>query len=304
MARSNRILNMVRLSKKQALDLLPAVVDQEVNEDEKLAFLSFIEKNEDVRKQYESALRIKALVRERCPKAEAPEHLKKEILVTLLKQDSDYLPHQGNAKDMPSRSISSSSGYSFHSSPLLRYLSATVVILLILFVTIELLDRTSTLIPYESFIVEHYVAEQFLNAGAFIGPQFATGSISEAEQYITDQYGLNVIIPDVKGTEFAGVVMTSFFDGFEVPLLEYEQPDHNESIFIFAFNVDELDTNRFLQRHEQAADKCKQQNDFYVVEVGDHHVVSWLWHDRWYTAISNFNGYDLASLVEPLNYSP
>ncbi|MEX0647118.1 MAG: hypothetical protein WEA56_11890 [Balneolaceae bacterium] len=298
---------MTRLTKQQALDFLPSVVDQEASEDEKLAFLSFIEKNEDVRKQYESALRVKKLISSRCPTATAPERLKKEILSVLVHMNPEDQVQFSKYRDCPPETSSGGTlagTSSITGSLLLRYLSATAVILVITLLIVDLLDRTSSHIPYETYVVEQFAAEHFMKAGGLIDPHFATQSTQEAEKFIIDQYGLEVIIPEIRGTQFAGVVMADFYDGFEVPLLEYEQPAENETIYIFAFNVNDLETNRFLQRDEQAVNTCKLQNDFYVLEVGDHHVVSWLWQDKWYTAISNFNGYDLASLVEPLNYTP
>lgn len=299
---------MVSLTKKQALDLLPAVVDHEVSEDEKLAFLSFIEKNDDVRKQYKSALRVKKLLRRRYPKATAPQEFKEEIHAILSNLTGEGSTLYSELKDSPSRKSiqgSPAGNSSFFTSSLLRYFSAIAVILLIIILVADLLDRTSAYVPEKPFIVEQYAAEHFLNTeGTYIEPSFATSSTREAEQYITDQHKLDVMIPHLTGANFTGVVMADFYDGFKVPLLEYEQPDVNEMIYIFAFNVDDLETHHLLQRNEQAVNACKLQNDFHVLEVNGRHVVSWLWHDKWYTAISNFNGYDLASLVEPLEYTP
>lgn len=301
---------MTNLTKKQALDLLPAVVDHEVSEDEKLAFLSFIEKNEEVKKQYESAVRVKNLLNQRYQKAAVPPHFKEQIytlLDNLAEEDSSI---HSELQDSPSRksvngNTADNGNDTFFSSSLLRYCSATAVILLIIIFVANVLDKTSSPPPEKPFIVENYVAKHFLNSnGSLIEPHFATSSTREAEQFITEQYQQNVMIPHLTGVNFSGVVMADFYEGFKVPMLEYEQMDVNEMIYIFAFNVDDLEAHQFLQRNEQAVNACVQQSDFHVLEVDGRHVVSWLWQDKWYTAISNFNGYDLASLIEPLEYTP
>lgn len=294
---------MIRLTEQDALDLLPAVVDQEVNEDEKLAFLSFIKKNEKVRQQYESALRVKKLLSERFPKTNAPPHLKSKILYILSEDtpSADYRnmdlesigEDQSNSEDLNGR------GSSFTS--LIRYLTATAVLLLILLLAIDLLDKSSA--PeksFEPFVIEYYAAENLYHPDRhFTGSHIAMESTREAEQFVTSRFGLNMIIPELKGVNFSGLMMTDFYKGLEVPLLEYQQPGLNEKIYIFAFRVSDLEKNQYLQRYALAVDKCKQQDDFYVLELEERHVVSWLWGDKWYTAVSGYNGYELASLIIP-----
>jgi len=108
-------------------------------------------------------------------------------------------------------------------------------------------------------------------------------------------------IPHLKGTEFAGLIMADFHSGMQAPLLKYTQSDIGESIYIFAFNLDQLESFDQMKREENAVKSCTTQTDYFVNNIDGTHVVSWLWDDNWYSAVSNHNGHDLAALVEPLN---
>lgn len=299
---------MKKLTKKQAFDLLPAVVDGEATHDEKIAFLSFISDDEDLRVQYDSSLRIKKLLAENFPRAKAPDHLKQRILKLLEEKQS-----QSEFQDIPSKT-GIKQNLSFYGSknssnqlfkPAIRYLAAAAVILFITLTTIEFLDRINYSQDQPLYVVENYTALHFMNAGGqLIDPHFASNSTTEAEKYLKDHYGIEMTVPQLTGAQFAGIVISDFLDGFEVPLLEYVQAEINETIYIFAFRVEQLEKNKRLKRNDNAVKTNLTSNDFYVAEIDDHHVVSWLWDGNWYSAISNHNGYDLASLVEPLNYNP
>ncbi|GAA5520969.1 hypothetical protein LQ318_04455 [Aliifodinibius salicampi] len=67
------------LTKYEALKLITPVVDDEVCQEKKQTFFEFIEKHDDVRKQYESTKKIKSLICSRCPSRKAPETLRISI---------------------------------------------------------------------------------------------------------------------------------------------------------------------------------------------------------------------------------
>jgi hypothetical protein len=302
---------MESLTRKQALFILPAVVDNEASEDEKRAFFEYIKEHPDIRSEFENARKIKFIMSARCPKKPAPEQLKNKILHQIdeldknpdvraeNEQNLEQLQQELQQREKPSFIFLKYAGTSF------RYIAAGAVILLISLVILELLDQTGPgEPPMVEFIVENMSAQYFLAAGGgIIDPHFATNSISEAEQFLFDQYGMELTIPEISGAEFAGIVMADFLENFQTPLFEYNQTDLGETIYIFVFNVDSLKNHKNLKRHEKAVKSCVRSSDFYVAEIDDHHVVSWLWNNSWYTAISNHNGYDLASLIETLDHA-
>lgn len=299
---------MLILTKQQALELLPAVVDHEATEDEVLSFLSYIENDKNVKNQYESALRIKNLLSQKYPKAKAPDHLKSRIWASIQQTEKSETRHSG--QDRPAVGIIApdpapvSSAPFFKFNSLIRYLSAAALILFITLLTIHLLERTSGFKTVSLYFVETYAAEHFLNSnGSLIEPSFSSRSIAGAQQFIKDEFDMDITIPEIAGAQFRGVVSTHFFKDLKTPLLEYEQEDIGEIIYIFAFRVHDIETVRSLQRHDEAVKTCVLRNDYFVLDVEGTHVVTWLWDDYWYTAISNHNGYDLASLVKPLNLS-
>jgi hypothetical protein len=299
---------MDKLSKKQALNLLPAIVDGEATKEERIAFFSFIETNDKVREEYESALRIKELLAKRLPKVKAPSHLRKNVfeLIESAKEQGQLIdiPASETGEELPPGRLYKDALVSLW-KPALRYIAAAAVLLFITLTTVELLDRTtdSTTLQYD--IVENYTAIHFLNSeGRLSEPHFRTSSITEAEQHLLEIHGISMTVPPISGAEFAGLFLTDFYNGFETPLLGYYQPDIDETIFVFAFEIDKITAHGKLKRHGEAVKSCKTNTDFFVAEIENHHVVSWTWDGNWYTAVSNHNGYDLASLIEPLGYSP
>jgi hypothetical protein len=299
---------MKKLTKKQAIDLLPAVVDGEATQEERIAFLSFIADDEDLQEQYRNSMQIKKLLADKLPRAQAPDHLRQRIFKILEeKQNQNELQDIQTDTGIKQNNSPSNSGGSSNSifKPAMRYLAAAAVILFITLTTIEFLDRMNQAQDETLFVVENYTALHFMNAGGkLIEPHFASNSTTDAEKYLSDHYGIEMTVPQITGAQFAGIVISDFLNGFETPLLEYVQPEINETIYIFAFSVDQLEKNKQLIRNEIAVETCTTNYNFHVAEVNDHHVVSWMWDGNWYSAISNHNGYDLASLIEPLNYNP
>lgn len=299
---------MKRLSKKQALEILPAVVDGEVSDELRDAFFAFIEINEEVREEYEDALLIKKLLSDKLPKIKAPEHLKHRMIRLI-----DELELESSYRDIETGpdSIRQSGTGGQHDSfmrqifiPALRYIAAAAAVLFISLTTLRFLDQMGSSGTSYVDTVETYTAIHFNNSsGKVASHHFSTSSESEAERYLEDHYGMNITVPKIKGARFAGLVMADFYNGIVAPLLEYRQPDIEESIFLFAFEVDEINRNKNIARNRNAVKSCVKSTDFHVAEIDAKHVLSWKWENNWYTAVSNHNGYDLAALIEPLNYS-
>jgi hypothetical protein len=300
---------MKSLTRKQALSILSAVVDDEATNAEKRAFFEYIKEHSDVRREYENAKKVKFIISKRCPRKKAPEHLKRTVLkkVMQLETVNEIKNEHEQNSDVINEELKNRSSSPFsiqkHATNSIRYIAAAAVLLFISLVILQLLDQTSPLPsdPVE-FVVENMTAQHFLSTGgAIIEPHFATHSIHEAEGYLLDHYGMNMSIPEIKGAEFAGIVMADFLENFQTPLFEYTQPDLGETIYIFVFDIDSLNNHKNLQRDQEAVKNCVRAEDFYVAEIDGYHVVSWLWNNTWYSAISNHNGYDLAALIEPLN---
>lgn len=299
------------MDRKKALQILPAIIDNEASSVEQAAFFDFIEVDDFVKKEYEDSLKIKQLLKEKFKRAKAPAHLSRRINTIISALDEEADDDQSNVYPLKSKPVSTKNisrrneSGGIKSSTILRYMTAAAVVLFITLVTIQLLDRTGSYEErFTDLIVENVAAEHFLKAnGQLIEPHFGTHSLSEAETYLSDHFGLTITVPQITGAQFEGIVMADFVDGFQTPLLEYTQPEIGETIYLFAFDVDMVYKSAGLKRLENAVDACNTHHDFYVAEINNHHVVSWLWDNTWYSAISNHNGYDLASLVEPLQYS-
>lgn len=300
---------MDRLTKKQALEILPAVVDGEVSDELRAAFMAYIETDSDVREEYDDTLLIKKLLSEKLRRKKAPDHLRLKVYNLIEEMD-----RQSSLRDMEteSESIGESTQFPRDESfartilfPALRYVAAAAVILFITLTTLRFLDRMESADEFMADTVENYTAVHFVNTSGK-APQyhFATSSEEDAEKYLRDHHGVSITVPKISGAQFAGVFMSDFYKGMVAPLLEYKQPEIGESIFLFAFSVDDIDKNKNIVRNSEAVEKCVKSTDFHIAEVDSRHVLSWKWDGNWYTAVSNHNGNDLAALIEPLNYVP
>ena len=295
------------LTEIEALLILPAVVDNEASQDEKEAFFAFIAENGIVRNQYNDALFMKRLLSEKLVKKTVPPHLKKTIFETLKKLEIHEEQHSTQVIRMDQPITDRNfrlTAKNKSSTLLLRYLSAAAVLLILTLVTIQILNRIPLATNSSTQILENVSLEHFiLNEDKRIEPQSSFTTTSEAEQFLADHHQLTITVPHIEGAEIAGIGISAFTDDFYTPLLEYYQRDINETIYLFAFDMDKVSASKSMTRNIRAAEVCTETEDFYVTEIDNYHVVSWLWENTWYTAVSNHNGYDLAALVEPLNYS-
>lgn len=294
---------MSSLSKNQALRLICDIVDGEASEEEKIAFFEYIKHDSEVEKQFHSTLQIKRLLSEKLPKHPAPDHLKESVLKRLEKElEADQYqdrPARIEIADVQSARKEIWRPVFFSG---LRYLAAAAVILSITLMLVELLDRTTGIRNTETLIVENLSAQHFMNAdGTRMDPHFSTASTQEAEVHLKDHLGHDMTIPKIEGTVFAGIVIADFQNGIQTPMFEYVQDGFNENIYVFAFNLEDIQNIQYMKREENAAKSCSTDDDYFVNNVNGVHVVSWLWNNHWYVAVSNHEGHDLAALVEPFS---
>jgi len=298
------------LTRQEALDLLPLIVDNEASEEEKATFYRYIQTDEDVRKKYESLIFVKQLLKTRYTPKKAPDHLKKSIasLIEDLKWEQQEMSVVDNTmSSLPEKSeldktIRQKRG-SEHSARMMkvaRYVTAAAVILVFSLITIDLLEKTSNIQKYngiEELALSHFNSGEHISASI---ASFRPSSTEHAVQILNNEMSHHLQLPHIEGATLRRVLYTTFSNGFTTPVLEFHQAGINESVHIFAFLIDDLKNEYKMQRDPEAVKSCKTRDDYHVKEINGKHVVSWKWGDYWYTAVSNHNGNDLITLVEPL----
>lgn len=294
------------LTKAEARELITPIVDDEVTAEQRTAFMEFIAHHEDVRREYKSQKRLKALISNRCPCAKAPESLKKFVSTVSTSQYSGQTTPP--IYDIPSRtSVSKQPKHSAGSeeSPKNKTWYFAAAIVLLLTTVIWLFDFLGSPADQNTYNIEEYVYQHFMNNdGKLVPPTISTASLGMAEKRMEQDYDMAMTVPKLKNAEFKGVVYDEFVPDYKAPMLEYYLPSEDQYIYIFAFNVNEIKDFGQLVRDQEAINTCNNPTDFHIQEVNTKHVVSWKWNDVWYAAISNHDGSTVASLVEPLGVNP
>ena len=302
----------LKLTKDEAIRLITPVVDKEVEKEKRIAFFEYIEKDDEVRLQYESLKRVKKLVSNRYPRIKAPEQLRKRVNDFLSDPNKIFDTSTGELRDAaidvpPARISDTQSGeYEKRNATSVfnwswRWASAAVILIgALLFGLYYVYAPESN----PNLYVSDHVYNHFTNhQGRLIDPAIITTNLTDAEVQLSRAYNLAVTVPPVKDTEFKGVAYIDIVPGFKTPLLEYYHPADDEYIYIFTLDINSIDRAGKLVRDQNAVRTCIKPKDFHIRDINGKHVVSWKWGDTWYSAISNHNGQTLASLVEPLEYT-
>ncbi|WP_340103812.1 hypothetical protein [Rhodohalobacter sp. 8-1] len=305
---------MKKLTKKEAIQLLPLIVDNEASEEDKIAFFKYIQTDPKVKKKYESLLFVKQLLKTKYSRESAPDRLKKKISGII--EDMEWEKEQESKVDNSTTNLGNSGSFNANkfenqskdsSSPLLkllkpaRYLAAASVIFIFSLLTIELLEKMSGERLYNQQSVERVALNHF-TTGSHIEASLASyqpASLDHASQLLQERMAYSPRLPKIKGASLRSIVQTTFFDGHTIPVFEFYQSGIDETIHIFAFKMGEFDDPGMVVRDPEAVKSCKGYDDFHIKEINGKHVVSWKWGDYWYTAVSNHNGTDLIALVEP-----
>lgn len=298
------------LSKREAIILITPVVDNEASDREKEALLSFIQHNEEVRRQYESAQRIKQLLSSRCPRTKAPDSLRDKVQMMIKSRqmvrenmDADDpiydIPCPGSIKADNEHGHSAGQSYPLKMSRWMFTAAACFLILLLVGGIYYYSNGTLSAAGTASYNIEEYAFEHFRKyEGDFVEPHISTASIASAENELAQNYNMRVTVPSLSNAEFKGVVYSEFVPDYEAPMLEYYQSSEDQYIYIFVFRIDQLEEFGKLVRNEEAVRECARPDNFHIRNVNGKHVVSWKWDDVWYAAISNHSGDTIASLVD------
>jgi len=310
---------MKKLSKKEALEILPLVVDNEATKSEKDAFFSYIQRDEEVKKHYESMLFIKQMLKTKYSPEKAPDYLKDKVsrMIEDLKSE-DEISSDLQSKNTPSSvkvpvndSIPASgdtkkSGQLYAILKPARYVIAASVIFFFTLITVELLEKSSTNgIQAVTYDIEEIALSHFTNGSHVTASlaSFQPASIDDASDIIEDEMSHQLRMPLINGAELSNIYYTTFADGFTTPVLEFYQAGIEETIHVFAFRMEDLQKHKSMKPDPEAVERCKTYDDYHVKDIEGKHVVSWKWGDYWYTAVSNHDGNDLIALVEPSNPS-
>lgn len=285
-----------RSNRDELLELITAIIDGEASEKEKEHFFRAAKVDSSLHHALEREKKIKHLIATRSRRVRAPEHLGQNIR-NLIAAEARKLSNSGNTE---AARVSSLTGapHTVDSSRKKRrppFFSLFAVAAAFLLAALVYVYQGS--VSSERYVVEDLVFEHYNNHGGSLLPvSFASESTEHAEQILSNDYNISLTVPELQGARFSGVVYAEFATGYHTPLLEYTVGD-GDHIYVFAFCLDELKKYRVLERDNMAVNRISDINDVYIKEIGGKHVVSWKWHDVWYSAISNHDGKTIASML-------
>lgn len=308
---------MKKLTRKQALELIPLVVDGEASEHDRIAFFNYIQDDKKVKNKYESLLYLKQLIKTKYSREKTPDHLKEKIAGII--EDMNWEQEEHSKVDNPQSYVNKEDHFELYDelseqnrkrNPVYRllkparYLAAATVIFFFSLLTIELLELVSTDSLLSNNSVEQ-IALNYFSTGSHIEASVASfqpTSFNHASELLQEQMAYSPRLPSIEGAELRRIFHTSFSENYNIPVLEFYQQGIDETIHVFAFKVDDLEDKFTIKRDPEAVKLCTTYDDYHVKDIKGKHVVSWKWGDYWYTAVSNHNGNDLIALVEPIGW--
>lgn len=295
-----------RSNKEELLELVTAVIDGEASEAEKEQFRREAESDTTLTLALERERKIKQLIATRCKRAKTPDHvtLKIRALISAEAKSQAQASSQTMKGELPERNRSDiSTGTEavqqqpadIKRRPDLTFYRLLAIAAAFLLAALLYVYQGSAVSEY--YIVEDLVYEHYNNHGGNLLPvTFASESTAHAEEILNEDYNLRLTVPELQGARFSGVVYAEFTTNFHTPLLEYTVDD-GDHIYVFAFCLDELNKIGDLERDGAAVNRITDINDVYIKEIEGKHVVSWKWHDIWYSAISNHDGETIAAML-------
>ena len=282
--------------KNNIKELITAYVDNELKGSELENFEAVLNEDTNLKQLVEQEQSIKSLIQSNVKKVAVPDSLRMKIDNVLSQEQAkmESLTNK-NGGETTNRINSAESSTKKSFSRVFLLAAATIIFAILLWTTQS--DQSSSTVASEGIPVEYMTFVHFQNhEGSGLPPSFDAHNTMEAQSILKEQYGCNITVPELAGAEFAGVVYADFHDGFHTPLLSYRVSD-GDYIYIFAFEMKNLDGNADLSRHPQAADAIIAHNDVYIIDYEGLHVVSWKWNDVWYSGISKHHGDVLAAML-------
>ncbi len=268
-----------------------AYVDGELSASEEASLLEEAEKDPAIRQAIEQEKILKKLLKTRLQRASAPESLHRKIKV-LLSQEKTVQPRA--AENYKALNMQQDDQPSASRNKFLLALAAVLLSALLLVLARQGVFTTGTeaeAVTVEQLTSVHYINQQ---GGRVVDP--VQLSVAEAQQYFKNTYGCDITVPELAGARFAGAVYTNFFGEFHTPLLQYEV-EEGDYIYIFAFEKDELRKQKKLIADQNATGAITKHDDVFIMQIEGLDVVSWKWHNVWYTAVSAHQGDVVAAML-------
>lgn len=282
-------------------ELITAYVDGELSKAEEQQLRRQAAENPQIQQAIDAERQLKKLLQVRLHREQAPERLRNQINNIIASADQQAQEPDRNFRN---QRLDTDQPSSTRNRFLLSMAAVLAIGLFIAFAfrytgSLSSSDtgaETASILPVENLTEKHYAQ----HSGARVPASFEAASPAQAEQRLLDEYGLDITVPELSGARFAGVSYTDFYEGFFAPLLTYQvgaDENSDDFIYIFAFENESLEGQQKLTALSEARDAIIAHDDVFVHRVNNHEVVSWQWHDVWYTAVSNHDGDIVASML-------
>jgi hypothetical protein len=282
-------------------ELITAYVDGELSKAEEQQLRRQAAENPQIQQAIDAERQLKKLLQVRLHREQAPERLRNQINNIIASADQQAQEPDRNFRN---QRLDTDQPSSTRNRFLLSMAAVLAIGLFIAFAfrytgSLSSSDtgaETASILPVENLTEKHYAQ----HSGARVPASFEAASPAQAEQRLLDEYGLDITVPELSGARFAGVSYTDFYEGFFAPLLTYQvgaDENSEDFIYIFAFENESLEGQQKLTALSEARDAIIAHDDVFVHRVNNHEVVSWQWHDVWYTAVSNHDGDIVASML-------